>query len=323
VARLAGIYGPGRSFLLRNLLEKKSVIEGNDGQGRIINQIHRDDAASALAYLITHQLTGIYNVVDDQPQTQAATYSWLVPKFGQAMPPSLDTPAADRKRGWTHKAVSNAKLRAAGWAPRYANYQRAVEQDPQLVSSILQGMLDDGIAIPRLHNIIIIGLMGCGKSTVGRIAASKLGYQFADTDHIVCAESLSTIPKIFEREGEAGFRNRESSALRRLLGSKGHVIATGGGIITQPVNLPLLKHLGFIVWLEADPQVLAARTASNHDRPLLNEENPQAKLERLLTSRRDFYAQLADLRIQTDELSPNESAIGVIESARSFFLQHS
>jgi shikimate kinase/nucleoside-diphosphate-sugar epimerase len=319
VARLAGIYGPGRSFLLRHLLEGKSSIEGNEGQGRIINQIHRLDAASAVVHLIQNNLTGIYNVVDDSPATQAATYSWLAPKFGLPLPPVLDAPATDRKRGWTHKAVSNAKLHASGWTPRYPSYQRAVEQDALLVPSILQSMMDEGVAVPRLPNIIIIGLMGCGKSTVGRIVASKLGYQFADTDGIVCAESLSTIPKIFEREGEAGFRIRESAALRRLLGSKNHVIATGGGIVTQPQNLPLLRHLGFVVWLEADPKVLAARTASSTDRPLLQEEDPLAKLERLLGARRDLYAQLADLRISTDELSPPESAIGVMESARAFF----
>jgi shikimate kinase len=320
VARLAGIYGPGRSYLLRHLLEGKSSIEGNEGQGRIINQIHRVDAASALVHLIQHNLTGIYNVVDDSPATQAATYSWLAPKFGLPQPPVLDAPAADRKRGWTHKTVSNAKLRATGWAPRYPNYQRAVEQDMHLVPSILQSMLEDGQPLPRLPNIIIIGLMGCGKSTVGRIVASKLGYQFADTDSIVCAESLSTIPKIFEREGEAGFRLRESAALRRLLGSRNHVIATGGGIVTQPHNLPLLRHLGFIVWLQADPKVLAARTSSSNDRPLLQqEEDPLAKLERLLGARSELYAQLADLRIPTDELSPPESAMRVIESARAFF----
>jgi shikimate kinase/nucleoside-diphosphate-sugar epimerase len=319
VARLAGIYGPGRSFLLRHLLEGKSAIEGCEGQGRIINQIHREDAASALAYLMEHQLTGIYNVVDDSPSTQAATYSWLAPKFGVAMPPIMEGPAADRKRGWTHKAVSNAKLKAAGWTPRYPSYHRAVDQDPLLVTSILQGMSDDGVALPKLHNIIIIGLMGCGKTTVGKHIARQLGYTFADTDHIVCTQSLSTIPKIFEREGEAGFRTRETAALRHLLGSKAHVIATGGGIVTQPQNIALLRHLGFIVWLEAKPETLAARTASSNDRPLLQQDDPLTKLRSLLEARGPLYESLADLRIQTEDSSPPTSASRAIEGAKAYF----
>jgi shikimate kinase len=318
---VAGIYGPGRSFLLKNLLQGKSAIEGNDGQGRIINQIHREDAASALAHLVEHKLSGIYNVVDDSPQTQAAAYTWLAQKFGLAMPPVMDGPAADRKRGWTHKTVCNGKLKATGWAPRYPAYARAIENDPLLASSIFQSLLDEGQAIPRQPNIIVIGLMGCGKSTVGRIVGNKLGFQFSDTDHIVCAESLSTIPKIFEREGEAGFRLRESTALRRLLGSRGHIIATGGGIVTQPHNLALLRHLGFIVWLDAAPKTLAQRTANSNDRPLLQEEDPEAKLTRLLEARSPLYEGLADLRIKTEGLSPPESAMRVIESARAFFAE--
>jgi shikimate kinase/nucleoside-diphosphate-sugar epimerase len=319
VARLAGIYGPGRSFLLRNLLEGKSSVEGNDGQGRLINQIHREDAASALVHMIEHQLTGIYNVVDDKPSTQAETYAWLAPKFGCPQPPVLDAPATDRKRGWTHKAVSNAKLRATGWTPRYPAYARAIEQDPMLAASILQSLLDEGVRIPRLHNIIIIGLMGCGKSTVGKIVARQLGYQFSDTDSIVCSQSLSTVPKIFEREGEAGFRQRETAALRYLLGSKGHVIATGGGIVTQPQNLPLLRHLGFIVWLEAAPETLAARTASSNDRPLLQQEDPLTKLTTLLDARGSLYAQLADMRIKTEESTPPASAARIADAAREIF----
>ncbi|TDU71102.1 shikimate kinase [Prosthecobacter fusiformis] len=324
VARLAGIYGPGRSFVLKNLLEGKSGIEVNASapDGRLLNQIHADDAAAALVHLITHRHTGIYNVVDDARMTQRACLERLALLFNLPVPEEK-APDPDRKRGWTHKQVSNAKLRATGWAPQYPDYFDALRDDPQLSASILQLVLDGGeVRLPRAENIVLIGLMGSGKSTVGRMVAHMLGFQFADTDHLIIEKAGCSIPEIFAKEGEDGFRLRESEALRSLLGCRHCVIATGGGIITQVRNRPLLQHLGFITWLEADPKLLARRTASNNDRPLLRgEEPPLVKLERLLSERKPLYKQLADLRIQTDELSQQESAYGVAESARIFFAQ--
>jgi shikimate kinase len=137
---------------------------------------------------------------------------------------------------------------------------------------------------------------------------------------LVTDQARCSIPEIFAREGEASFRRRESAVLRQLLGRKHTVIATGGGIVTQPRNLPILRHLGYTVWLDADPERLARRTAMNNNRPLLTgEEDPKAKLERLLIERKPLYKSLSDLRIQTAELTPQETAYGVMESARVFF----
>jgi len=323
VARLAGIYGPGRSFVLKNLLEGKSGVETAEGapDGRIINQIHRDDAAAALARIVTQELTGVFNVVDDAPMPQRACLEKLAFLF--SLPRPRDTaPDPGRKRGWTHKAVSNRRLRAAGWTPLYPDYFAALRDDPDLASSILQLVSEGGAAsLPRAENIVLIGLMGCGKTSVGRTVANMLGFQFLDTDHLIIEEAGRPIPAIFASEGEAGFRLRESAALRRLIGRRHCVIATGGGIITQARNRPLLQHLGFITWLEADPELLARRTAGNNDRPLLRggDESPLEKLRRLLAERGPLYKSLADLRIQTGELSQPETAYGVAESARIFF----
>ena len=324
VARLAGIYGPGRSFVLKNLLEGKSGIEVNDGapDGRLLNQIHADDAAAAIVHLVTQQHAGLFNVVDDAQMTQRACLEKLAALFSLPVP-ETKAPDPNRKRGWSHKHVSNAKLRATGWTPKYPSYFDALRDDPQLVSSIL-ALVDEGgeVPLPRSENILLIGLMGSGKSTVGRFVARLLGFQFADTDHMITHRAGCSIPEIFAKEGEAGFRQRESAVLRELLGTRHTVIATGGGIITQPVNKPLLRHLGFITWLEASTELLARRTASNNDRPLLRgEEPPRVKLERLIEERGPIYKSLADLRIQTDDLTQEESAYGVAESARIFFSQ--
>lgn len=129
VARLAGLYGPGRSVLLRKFFSGEAVIEG-DG-GRFVNQIHRDDAASALVVLAKTAAAGVFNVCDDTPLTQREVYAWLAAHFARPLPPSGPVDAA-RKRGVTHKRVSNARLRRLGWAPRFPSFREAVVHDPAL-----------------------------------------------------------------------------------------------------------------------------------------------------------------------------------------------
>ena len=129
VARLAGIYGPGRSVLLRKFLEGSAVIEG-DGT-KWVNQAHRDDIASALAALLAANARGIFNVCDDQPLEQRAIYAWLAARFGKPLPPHGPVDR-HRKRGWTNKRVRNAKLRALGWQPRFPSFFDAVAHDPAL-----------------------------------------------------------------------------------------------------------------------------------------------------------------------------------------------
>lgn len=133
VARLAGIYGPGRSVLLRKFFSGEAVIE--DGGARFVNQIHRDDAATALLLLAKTNAAGIYNVCDDTPLTQREVYAWLAAHFARPLPPSGPVDV-NRKRGVTHKRVSSAKLHALGWAPRYPSFREAVAHDAALSAAI-------------------------------------------------------------------------------------------------------------------------------------------------------------------------------------------
>ncbi len=130
VARLAGIYGPGRWYLLKKYLEGTAAVEVREDapDGRYINSIHRDDAASALEFLLVGRLPGIFNVVDDVPMEQRAAYAVLAEHFKKGMPPDA-APDLDRKRGWTHKRVSNRKLREAGWEPEFGSIRDAVEME--------------------------------------------------------------------------------------------------------------------------------------------------------------------------------------------------
>ena len=124
VARLAGIYGPGRSALLRKFLSGEARIDG-EGE-RFLNQAHRDDIAAAILLLARLPNESIVNVVDDEPLSQRAAYAWLAAKLGRPLPPSAETPAA-RKRGASNKRVRNAKLRALGWTPRFSTFASGME----------------------------------------------------------------------------------------------------------------------------------------------------------------------------------------------------
>jgi nucleoside-diphosphate-sugar epimerase len=124
VARLAGIYGPGRSVILRKFLAGEAVIE-EDGR-RFLNQIHRDDAAAALLHLVRGRHQGIFNVADSTPLSQLECYQGLSRIFSKPLPP-VGPRDLNRKRGWTHKRVANQKLRETGWEPNYPSFFDALE----------------------------------------------------------------------------------------------------------------------------------------------------------------------------------------------------
>lgn len=125
VARLAGIYGPGRSVILKKFLSGEAVIE-EDGR-RFLNQIHRDDAARAIYHLATTRATGVFNVCDSTPLTQLGSYQKLAEMFQKTLPPSGPRDL-NRKRGWTHKRVSNEKIRSTGWQPDFPSFLSAAAQ---------------------------------------------------------------------------------------------------------------------------------------------------------------------------------------------------
>lgn len=142
--------------------------------------------------------------------------------------------------------------------------------------------------------------MGVGKSTVGRLLSARLGFQFLDTDALIEERCGANIPWIFDVEGEAGFRLRESQALIELQERKSAVIATGGGIVVTPQNIPLLKALGTVFFLTASVDQLVARTSRDKKRPLLQVDNPRKRIEELITLRDPLYRSVADYVITTD-----------------------
>jgi len=170
-------------------------------------------------------------------------------------------------------------------------------------------------------NIILIGFMGCGKSTIGRELHKSLRYPFIDIDHEIERQEKQKITQIFKLHGESTFRTLEYNFLTNLLkeNTQRTIIATGGGITTTEKNIPLLRKLGFVVWLTCSPDSILERTSRNNNRPLLQCNNPREKIVSMLTERTPKYKQCAHLTVNTSNLSINEITYGILESARYHF----
>ncbi|RYD65881.1 MAG: shikimate kinase [Verrucomicrobiaceae bacterium] len=173
-------------------------------------------------------------------------------------------------------------------------------------------------------NIVLIGFMGSGKSTVGRELHQRLGYPLVDMDHVIEHRAGKPITAIFADEGEGVFRDRETELLVELSDPSGprRIISTGGGVIGRDENRTLLRQLGYVVWLHAPMEVILERTGKNRDRPLLHTDDPVARIEALMTQRRPLYAETAHLKVDTSGLDCGELATGILESARYFFTGH-
>lgn len=173
-------------------------------------------------------------------------------------------------------------------------------------------------------NIVLIGFMGSGKSTVGRELHHRLGYPLVDMDHVIEQRAGKSIARIFADEGEAAFRDMESDLLEELNepGAVRRIISTGGGVIGREANRARLRQLGYVVWLHAPLAVVLERTGKNRDRPLLHTDDPTARIEALMAERKPLYAETAHLKIKTAGLDCGELATGILESARYFFTGH-
>ena len=167
------------------------------------------------------------------------------------------------------------------------------------------------------QNIFLIGLMGAGKTTIGRQLASELSLEFFDSDHEIEKRTGVTITHIFDIEGEAGFRKRETAMLDELTEKKGIVLATGGGAILKPENRQFLMSRGTTIYLYANIDTLLERTSKDRNRPLLQTEDPQAKLGELLDIRDPLYRETADIIIDTGKDSVRLALKEILEKLQA------
>ena len=157
-------------------------------------------------------------------------------------------------------------------------------------------------------SIVLIGMMGAGKSSVGRSLQRQSGLARLDTDEMLAAEFGMSIAQIFEEHGEKRFRDAETEVLRKLAPDRPAIIVTGGGIVLRAENVGLLKAIGTIVWLAADEAILFERAARRDHRPLLQKENPRTIFSQLFKEREPLYAAAADIRIDTSRITHDEVA---------------
>jgi shikimate kinase len=153
-------------------------------------------------------------------------------------------------------------------------------------------------------NIILIGLMAVGKSTIGRMLAEALGMEFHDSDHEIEARTGAPVSWIFDMEGESGFRQREHQVLDELTRRQGIVLATGGGAVVWPCNRTMLAARGVVIHLDSPLQRLVQRTRRDRKRPILQQGDPEQILERLQQEREPLYREIADYRFVTDRQGP-------------------
>ena len=164
----------------------------------------------------------------------------------------------------------------------------------------------------RGRSLYLVGMMGSGKTSSGRPLAERLGYGFVDADAVIEQAAGCSIPEIFERDGEAGFRAVESQVLNAISQRHSLVVATGGGVVTQPENWGLL-HSGIVIWLDVLPdQLLQRLNADSTVRPLLQTADPEAALNDLLNQRRPLYAE-ADLTVVINDETPEAVADGILQ----------
>ncbi len=157
-------------------------------------------------------------------------------------------------------------------------------------------------------NLVLVGPMGAGKTSIGRRLAERLGLQFLDADREIEAHTGASVATIFDCEGEAGFRARERALLGGLLDGTGQLIATGGGAVLAPESRALLRERGFVVHLHADVDAQVARLARDRTRPLLQRPDRDEVLRTLAEQRAPLYAEVADLRYDTSHQTCSEAA---------------
>lgn len=184
-------------------------------------------------------------------------------------------------------------------------------------ASVLPSPAEQQAAVLRARlgsrSVVLVGMMGSGKSTVGTRLASRTGLRFVDADAEIERAARMSIPDIFESRGEAEFRAGERRVIARLLGQGPQIIATGGGAFMSAETRQKVAELGVSVWLRADPDTLIRRVRKRANRPLLQTDDPEGTLRRLLAEREPVYA-LADIEVQSRE-EPHDIVVEAVLAA--------
>lgn len=197
---------------------------------------------------------------------------------------------------------------------------QARETDRGAVEQALDGSLAQAVLNFIDKPIVLVGLMGAGKSCIGKRLANHLGLPFNDADREIEAAAGCAISDIFATHGEKAFRDGERRVIQRLLGNPLHVLATGGGAFTDPSTRNLVKERAISIWIRADLDLLLKRVSRRNDRPLLHNVDPRTKLAELIDLRHPFYAE-ADIIVESVDGPPEVTLARVMEALNNHFVK--
>ena len=217
--------------------------------------------------------------------------------------PVYDAPAQEERRSPDPVHDTGAAIRVPGLAPMIDATPNELPATP----AVRPGLT------PVDRSIVMVGLMGAGKTAIGKRLAARLELPFVDTDREIETAAGCTIPEIFARFGEPAFRDGERRVIARLLAGPRCVLATGGGAFMDPDTRATVKASGLSVWLKADLDTLVRRTARRTNRPLLNRGDPRDVLAGLMEQRYPIYAE-ADIHVQSLETPPDETTARVLDA---------
>lgn len=170
----------------------------------------------------------------------------------------------------------------------------------------------------KADNIYLIGLMGAGKTTIGRQLAKAIHVPFYDSDKAIEEQTGVDIPTIFEYEGEEGFRTREQNMIHELTQINGIVLATGGGVVLRELNRLSLKENGFVVYLQCSIDKILQRTKRDTKRPLLSKENSRERIETLFSEREAYYLSCADFKIETSAMQSKTVVQNIVDEFKAY-----
>ncbi|MCP3896800.1 shikimate kinase [Moraxella sp.] len=194
------------------------------------------------------------------------------------------------------------------------------DEDNPIIEDVVVEKTSEGLA-KLLPSIFLVGPMGAGKTTIGKLLAKRLGREFIDCDHYIVAQTGADIPWIFAKEGEEGFRDRETRALEELTAMPNIVMATGGGAVGCEENRKLLQQ-GFVIYLEASVDTQLIRTKKDKNRPLLQNDNPRATLEALYQKRHPLYQEVATIIVPTGRAYPKQMVADLLEILAKYAKEH-
>ncbi len=191
-----------------------------------------------------------------------------------------------------------------------------LEEDSAIIEEVVVEKTNAALA-KCLPSIFLVGPMGAGKTTIGKLLAKHLGREFIDCDWYIVDQTGADIPWIFEKEGETGFRDRETRALMDLTAMPNIVMATGGGAVGRAENRELLKK-GLVIYLDASVDTQLSRTKKDKNRPLLQSDNPRAVLEELYQKRNPLYREVADIIVPTGRAYPKQMISDILEILKNY-----